>query len=95
MPERPDLEKEDSSDHQKTLQAFSWYLAQATDKVSADLLMELSNAAGLWIRSKAWMGKLMLRMGAALTGDLEKRRAMRVRTTIDIALRQPRRSILG
>ena len=95
MPERPDLEKEDSSDHQKALQAFSWYLAQATDKVSADLLMELSNAAGLWFRSKAWMGKLMLRMGAALTGDLEKRRTKRIRTTIDIALRQLRRSNPG
>ena len=52
--------------------------------------MELSNAAGLWVRWKAQVGKLMLRMGAALTSDLEKRRTRRIRTTIDIALRQLR-----
>ena len=94
MPERPDLEKEDSSDHQQAIHAFAWFLAQSAETVSADLLRELTGAAGLWVRSKAELGKLMLRIGTALTSDLEKRRAMRIRITTDVALRQLRRGNL-
>ena len=94
MPERPDLEKEDSSDHQQAIHAFAWFLAQSAETVSADLLRELTGAAGLWVRSKAELGKLMLRVGTALTSDLEKRRTMRIRITTDVALRQLRRGNL-
>lgn len=90
MPERPDLEKEDSSEHQKAIHAFAWFLAQAADAASANLLMELSDAAGLWVRSKAYVGKLMLRAGAALMNDLDKRRTRRISTTIEVAARQIR-----
>ena len=94
MPERPDLEKEDSSDHQQAIHAFAWFLAQSAETVSADLLRELTGDAGLWVRSKAELGKLMLRIGTALTSDLEKRRTMRIRITTDVALRQLRRGNL-
>ena len=88
IPERPDLEKEDSSNHHEALHAFAAYLAQERDAATATLVAELAKGAGFWVKSKAELGKFMLRIGTALTKDLDELRKKRVRTTTELALRQ-------
>jgi hypothetical protein len=90
VPERPDLERDDSSNHHEALHAFAWYLAKGTDATTADIIEELSGATHVWAKSKASLGKLMLRIGASLTKDLDYLRRARVQKTTEAAMRQLR-----
>src|ERR1700730_2651205 len=90
MPDRPDLEKEDSSSHHEALHAFAAYLAEGEDAATTILIKELAKGASAWVRAKAAIGKLMLRLGAALTKDLEQQRKKRVTATTQVALKQLR-----
>jgi phospholipase C len=90
MPDRPDLEKEDSSSHHEALHAFAAYLAEGEDAATTILIKELAKGASVWVRAKAAIGKLMLRLGAALTKDLEQQRKKRVTATTQVALKQLR-----
>jgi len=92
MPERPDLEKEDSSDHHKALHAFAAYLSEKEDVAIADAIRVATQAAGIWSKAKASVGKWMLRFGTYLTRDLEKQDKEKVRLTTDVALRRLRRN---
>jgi phospholipase C len=87
MPDRPDLEKEDSSNHHEALHVFAEYLARQTDAAEGALITELAKGAGLWVRTKAKVGKLMLRVGAAMTKDFENFHKRRVTTTTEVAFR--------
>jgi len=95
MPERPDLEKEDSSDHHKALHAFAAYLSEKEDAAIADAIKVAAQAAGIWSKSKASVGKWMLKVGTYLTRELEKQNKEKVRLTTDVALRRLRRSGLN
>jgi len=90
IPGRPDLEKEDSSDHQQALHAFASYLAEERDAATAKLIRELARGGSWWLRAKAALGKLFLRGGNA-TKDLEDLRRKRVVTTTQTALREVQR----
>lgn len=92
IPQRPDLEKEDSSDHHQALHAFAVYLAEERDAATAELIRELAKGGGWWLRAKAALGKLFLRGGNAMTKDLEDLRRKRVVTTTQTALRELRRA---
>jgi len=87
MPDRPDLEKEDSSNHHEALHVFAEYLAKQTDAAEAALVTELAKGASFWVRSKAEVGKVILRVGAAMTKDFENFRKKRVTTTTEVAFR--------
>lgn len=87
VPERPVLERGDLSNHQEALHAFAWYLANGTDATTADIIEELTGATHLWAKSKATLGKLMLRIGASLTKDLDYLRRARVQRTTEAAMR--------
>jgi phospholipase C len=87
MPDRPDLEKEDSSNHHEALHAFAAYLAETEDEATANLIKEFAKGANLWVKTKAAVGKLMMRMGSALTKGLEQQTKTRVTTTTRVALR--------
>jgi phospholipase C len=91
MPERPDLEKEDSSDHHEALHAFAAYLSEKEDAAIAEAIRVAAQAAGIWSKSKSNLGKWMLRFGNYLTKDLEKQNKEKVRLTTDVALRRLRR----
>jgi phospholipase C len=88
MPERPDLEKEDSSKHHEALHAFAAYLAEKEDAATAALIKNLAEGANVWVRLKAEIGKAMLRMGAALTKDLARHETRRVAITTQVAFKQ-------
>jgi phospholipase C len=87
MPERPDLEKEDSSDHHTALHAFAAYLAEEKDAATAEAIRVAARGAGVWSKSKAKVGKWLLKFGNYLTRDLEKLNKEKVRLTTDVALR--------
>jgi len=91
MPERPDLEKEDASDHHDALHAFATYLAEKEDVATADALKLAAKGAGVWSETKASAGRWLLRFGNFLSEDLEKRNKDMVRLTTDAALRPLRR----
>jgi hypothetical protein len=91
MPERPDLEKDDSSNHHDALHAFATYLAEKEDIATADALKLAAKGAGIMSETNATVGKLLLRFGNYLTEDLEKRNKEIVRLTTDTALRPLRR----
>jgi phospholipase C len=94
IPERPDLEKEDSSRHHEALHAFAEFLAEKEDAATASLIQELAKGASTWARAKAELGKVMLRLGTALTKDLETQRKRRVLATTQVAMKQLRQSSL-
>jgi phospholipase C len=87
IPQRPDLEKEDSSGHHAALHAFAAYLAEEKDAVTAEAIKMAARGAGVWSKSKATLGKWMLRVGSYLIGDLERQNEQKVRLTTDVALR--------
>jgi phospholipase C len=87
MPERVDLEKEDSSEHRKALYLFSQYLAGRTEALVGKVLNEFGQGLGLFANLKARLGKLMLRAGARLTRELEDMRQRRVQKTTEMAQR--------
>jgi phospholipase C len=87
IPENPDLEKQDSSRHHEALHAFAEYLAEEEDMATADLIRELAKGADFWVKSKAELGKLMLRLGSRLTKDFDEFRRRRVELTTKVASR--------
>jgi phospholipase C len=91
VPERPDLERDDSSNHHEALHAFAWYLAKGTDATIADIIEELASATHFWAKSKARLGRLMLRIGASLTKGLENIKRRRVQKTTEAAMRKLRK----
>jgi phospholipase C len=88
IPERPDLEKDEPSNHQEALHAFAWYLAQGKDAATADLIATLAKSATGWVKLKADLGRLMLYLGTSLTKELEDLQRKRVRATTQVALHQ-------
>jgi len=90
MPDRPDLEQEDSSDHHEALHAFAEYLAEQTDLAAAALIRDLAKGESTWVKAKAELGQVMLRIGAALTKDRDQSRKRRVRVTTQVAMKQCR-----
>jgi phospholipase C len=88
MPDRPDLEKEDSSKHHEALHAFAAYLAEKEDTATAALIKDLAKGASAWVTLKAQVGKVMLRIGAALTKELERHETRRVAITTEVAFKQ-------
>jgi phospholipase C len=88
MPNRPDLEQEDSSKHHEALHAFAEYLAEKEDAATATLIQDLAKGAGTWVKMKAEVGKIMLRLGAALTKDFDRQRKQRVTLTTQVAMKQ-------
>jgi len=91
MPERPDLEKEDSSNHHAALHAFAAYLAVGGDAATTKAIKLAAQGAGILVNSKAKVGKWMLELGNYLTRDLERQNKEKVRLTTDVALRLFRR----
>ena len=91
IPERPDLEKEVSSNHHDALHAFATYLAEKEDIATADALKLAAKGAGIMSETKATLGRSLLRFGNYLTEGFEKRNKEMVRLTTDIALRPLRR----
>jgi phospholipase C len=88
IPPRPDLEKEDSGNHQTALQKFAEYLAKTEDAGSAEAIKLLASGASWWARTKAAIGKTCLRTGAQLTRELEQYRKEKVATTTRVALKR-------
>jgi phospholipase C len=88
IPPRPDLEKEDSSNHQTALQKFAEYLAKTEDAGSAEAIKLLASSASWWARTKAAIGKTCLWTGAQLTRELEQYRKEKVATTTRVALKR-------
>lgn len=91
MPERPDLEKEDSSGHHASLHAFAAFLAEKEAATTAEAIKFAAEGAGIWSKSKAGVGRWMLELGSYLTRDLERQNEEKVRLTTDMALRPLRR----
>ncbi len=85
MPKKPELEKEDSSNHHTALHAFAEELARELPAERLKGLLPIEEAGWLAML-KSWVGKLFLGLGARLTADLEQVNARRVKRTTDVAL---------
>jgi phospholipase C len=81
---RPDLEKEVNSDHQIALQAFADYLRRQIGDAAQDL-KEVANP-GRFMKSKAWLGNVFLRMGTSLTKDLDVNNQERIELATDTVI---------
>lgn len=92
IPDRPDLEQEDSSFHHEAIHAFAAYLAEKVDVAAAKLIQDLAKGASLWVRAKAGVGRLLLRIGTALTKQFDKERKHRVMVTTQVAMKQLRQT---
>lgn len=91
IPDRPDLEVEDASGHHTALHAFAAFLAEKEDATIAEAIRIAAEGAGAWSKSKATLGKWMLKFGNYLTKDMEKQNTEKVRLVTDVALRPLRR----
>jgi phospholipase C len=88
IPLRPDLEKEDSSNHQAALVKFAEYLARTEDAGSTEAIKLLAGSASWWAQTKAEIGKTFLWAGAHLTRELEQYRKEKVATTTRVTLKR-------
>lgn len=82
LPPHPDLEKEVGSNHQIALQAFAKYLRTEMGGEVAGILEEVANA-GTWMKLKARLGKIFLRIGTYLGKDLEENDEKRIRLAVE------------
>ena len=90
IPERPNLEQEDSSAHHEALHAFAAYLAEKVDVAVSRRIQDLAKGASIWAKTKAGIGRLLLRIGTALTKQFDQERKQRVRLTTQVAMKQLR-----
>ena len=88
IPFRPDLEKEDLSNHHSALQRFAEYLAETEDAGSTEAVKLLAGSASWWARIKADIGKTFLWSGTHLTRELDQYRKQKVATTTRVALKR-------
>lgn len=82
VPPDPGLEREDSSNHHKALQAFAYHLAKETGNLAV-VQRAMQKPSG-WIRAKAALGRLMLSTGAKLTSDLQRFNGQKVDDTMHV-----------
>lgn len=82
LPPHPDLEKEVDSNHHIALEAFAKYLRTEMGVEAARILEEVAKA-GTWMRLKARVGKLFLRLGTYLGKDLENNDQKRIRLAVE------------
>jgi phospholipase C len=82
LPPRPDLEKEVDSNHQIALQAFAKYLRTEMGVEAAGILEEVAKA-GTWMKLKARLGKIFLRIGTYLGKELEDNDQKRIRLAVE------------
>jgi phospholipase C len=88
IPPRPDLEKEDSSNHHAALQKFAQFLAEEEDAGTTEAIRLLASSASWLAKTKAGIGKMFLKAGQGLTQDLDRYRKEKVATTTRIALKR-------
>jgi phospholipase C len=81
LPDRPELEKEVNSNHHVALQAFAKYLRM--EMGDAAKVLEEVTAGGTWMKLKARVGKLFLRLGTILTNELEDNDQKRIKLAVD------------
>jgi phospholipase C len=81
LPDRPDLEKEVDSNHHVALQQFAKFLR--TEMGDAAKVLEEVAEGGAWMKSKARLGKLFLRLGTFLTKELEDNDQKRIGLAVD------------
>ena len=88
IPPDPGLEREDSSNHHKALQAFAYQLVKKSGNLQG--VEKTSREPSLWLRLKAALGRVLLSRGASLTSDLEAFNRQQVDNTMEIV-----QSVLG
>lgn len=88
IPPRPDLEREDSSNHHTALEKFAEYLAAGEDAGSTEAVKLLASTASWWAKTKAEIGKTFLWTGARLTRDLEQYNKAKVSITVEVAFKR-------
>jgi phospholipase C len=84
LPDRPDLEKEVDGNHHVALLAFAKYLRSEMGD-AAKVLEEVADA-GWWMKLKARVGKLLLRIGTYLTDELENNDQNRIKLGVDTVM---------
>jgi hypothetical protein len=87
VPAKPELEKEDASDHQKALRLFAAYLQEQPSWLSGAIMGRIAERAGRWSRLKAAVGKQFIKAGTRLTSGLEEHNEERVKLITDIVLK--------
>ena len=92
IPVRPDLEQPDSSPHHEALHAFAEYLAEKEDMAIAMLIQDLAKGPSTWVKTKAAIGRLLLRIGTAFTKQLDQARKRRIMVTTQVAMKQFRQT---
>lgn len=85
LPDRPDLEKEVNSNHHIALQAFAKYLRTEMGVEAAKVLEEVAQV-GRFVRLKARLGKVFLRIGTYLTSELEENDQNRIKLAVDTVM---------
>lgn len=70
IPPDPGLERQDSSNHHKALQAFAYQIARETE--DPQVIEAVTREPRVWTRAKAAIGRFFLSTGEKLTLDLRK-----------------------
>jgi phospholipase C len=81
LPDRPDLEKEVDSNHHIALQQFAKFLR--TEMGDAAKVLEEVAEGGAWMKLKARVGRVFLRVGTFLTKALEDNDQKRIGLAVD------------
>jgi phospholipase C len=91
IPDDPSLDQGDGTNHHEALHALAAFVANEKELVLAAAIMELARAAGLWVRIKAAVGRLLQTVGRWFEGDLKRVKKARIEATTQV----PRKLIDG
>jgi phospholipase C len=88
IPPKPELEQNDVSPHHRAIHAFALFLAIEEAAGVASLLSSLSRVASIWVRCRAWVGRVLMRLGKWLSADAQHQKQDVVRATSQLAKHQ-------
>lgn len=85
IPENPALDQGQGSNHHEALHALAAFIAIEKGPVLAAAVTEIARVAGLWVRVKAVVGRLVQAIGQWLEGDLKQIQKARMDATSQVA----------
>jgi phospholipase C len=84
VPANPDLEADDSSIHHEAIHAFA---ANLVDEAMGVAVQDITRVAGWWVKFKAGIGQMLLKIGRGLSDDLGRVKRRRIDATTRVARR--------
>jgi hypothetical protein len=86
VPEHPEWEQEEPTEHQIGIHAFAYFLSKEGDSAAAAALESVAVDAGWWMKAQSAMARLFSALGNWLSQGVQERRKERIGQTTKVAM---------